>query len=318
MKLNPLHFLAVATSMLCLTATAGPLLRTDVAADPVWLVHVDCDLLRPTGVGKYILGEMEKPEAQAKLGAFQTMFNLDLRTQLHALTLYNTGELPQDGVLLVYAAFDSARLVTLAKGANDYKSTTHGEHVIHNWIDDKKKAVNGVKPRTYAAIFGNRVIVFGQKETSVAVALDVMDRVTPNLSSNASGPAFGALNAPSFIQASARKMNLPASDPNAAVLKMSKQARFELGEAEQQVSAILSLDANDEEVAGHLLSIGQGIVALMKLQKTKPENAKLAEAMVLRQDGAKMTAICSLPAGEVIEMMKADAARKAAAKSAKD
>ena len=56
----------------------------------------------------------------------------------------------------------------------------------------------------------------------------------------------------------------------------------------------------------------------MKLQKAKPENAKLAEAMVLRQDGAKMTAICSLPAGDVIEMMKADAARKAAAKSAKD
>ena len=61
-----------------------------------------------------------------------------------------------------------------------------------------------------------------------------MDRVTPNLSNNAGGPAFGALNAPSFIQASARKMNLPASDPNAAVLKMSKQARFELGEADNR------------------------------------------------------------------------------------
>src|SRR3954469_14667349 len=84
----------------CLTAVglnlqAGPLLRSDVPAEPIWVAHLDCDALRPTAVGQYVLSEMEKPEAQGKLGAFQAMFSFDLRTQLHSLTLYSTGEAPE-------------------------------------------------------------------------------------------------------------------------------------------------------------------------------------------------------------------------------
>src|SRR5881394_2658 len=49
------------------TALAGPLQRADLPAEPVWVVHVDVDGLRPTTIGQFIFGEMEKPEAQAKL-----------------------------------------------------------------------------------------------------------------------------------------------------------------------------------------------------------------------------------------------------------
>ena len=139
-----------------LPAWAGPLQRADVPAEPAWVLHLDCDSLRPTAIGQYILSEMEKPEAQAKLAAFQTIFNFDPRKQLHGLTLYSTGKAPEDGVLLVYADFDADRLVTLAKAAKDYQSTTYKQHVIHNWIDDKKKAKHGVKPRVYAAIQGGQ------------------------------------------------------------------------------------------------------------------------------------------------------------------
>src|ERR1039458_5780763 len=132
---------------------AGPKLlglqRADVAGEPAWVLHLDCDSLRPTALGQYLLAEMEKPEAQAKFDAFQTIFNFDLRKQLHGLTLYSTGKVPEDGVLLVYADFDPSRLVTMAKAAQGYQSTTFKQHVIHNWVDEKKKAKLGVKPRVY-------------------------------------------------------------------------------------------------------------------------------------------------------------------------
>ena len=139
-------------------AAAGPLQRNDVASDPIWVLHVDCDALKQTVVGKYVLGEMEKPEAQKKLAAFQAIFNLDLRTALHGLTLYGTASEPQDGVVLLYADFDAARLTTLAEGAKEHKSTTRGNHTIHSWLDEKKSAKDGVKPRTYAAIHNGKVI----------------------------------------------------------------------------------------------------------------------------------------------------------------
>jgi hypothetical protein len=46
----------------------------------------------------------------------------------------------------------------------------------------------------------------------------------------------------------------------------------------------------------------------------KPEAVKLANALALKQDGPRLVVSASLPASEVVEMMKADAARKAAKK----
>ena len=118
-------------------APAVPLQKADVPADPMWLLHLDFDRLRPTTVGQYILSELEKPAAQAKLAAFQALFKFDLRTQLHGLTVYGLPDAPDKGVLLVYADFDAEHLATLAKAANDYQSAAHKQHTIHSWIDRK-------------------------------------------------------------------------------------------------------------------------------------------------------------------------------------
>ena len=173
------------------TAVAGPLQPTDVVNDPVWVLHVDCDALKQTVVGKYVLGEMEKPEAQKKFAAFQAIFNFDPRKELHGLTLYGTSSEPEDGVLLVYADFDPARLTTLAEGAKEHAATTRGNHTIHSWLDEKKPAKDGVKPRTYAAIHNGRVI-FAQKESRVVDALDVLDRIRANLSADTAYSGLGA------------------------------------------------------------------------------------------------------------------------------
>ena len=163
------------------TGLSAPLQRADVAADPAWVLHLDCDGLRPTAIGQFLLAEMEKPEARVKLAALQTIFNFDLRTQLHGLTLYSAGKAPEDGVLLVHADFEPDRLITLAKAAKDYQANTYKQYTIHNWIDDKKKAKDGVRPRVYAAIQGGRILVFAQQEARVAQALDVLDRARQTL-----------------------------------------------------------------------------------------------------------------------------------------
>jgi len=313
MKTNLLK--PILSGFVCLAAGMGspaaPLQRADVPADPAWLVHIDCDGLRPTAIGQYLLAEMDKPEAQAKLAAFQALFSLDLRRQLHGATLYSTGSAPEDGVLLLYGDFDPARLVTLAKAAKDSQNTNYNQHVIYNWIDEKKKPRNGVQPRVYAAVQGNHMVIFGQREARVAEALDVLDHTVTNLAGSKAFPQLGAPGDVSFIEAAARKLDLPDSDPNAAMFRLSKLVRFQLGEAQGQVSGTLTLEANDEEVAQNMASIGQGLLALMKLQKEKPESVKLATALSLKQDGASVVVTLAMPADDAVELMKADAARKA-------
>jgi hypothetical protein len=309
MKLLHLNRALSAVCLLAgLSSQATPLQPADVAADPAWLLHLDCDRLRPTAVGQYLLAEMEKPGAQGKVAAFQAMFKFDLRTQLHGLTLYNTGDSPEDGVWLVYADFDRDHLATLARGANEYKSSAHNQHAIHSWIDDSKKKQTGSQPRIFASAHGSRALIFGQREASVARALDVFDRSAANLSSSKTFPALDAKTA--FVQGAAQKMSFSGSDPNSAIFRLSKSIRFELGEQTNRVTARLQLTAGDDDVARQIASVGEGLLSLMKLQPDRPETGKLANALSLKQDAKDVVVSLSLPAGDAIEVMKADAARR--------
>lgn len=282
------------------------------------MLHVDCDTLRTSAIGQWLLSEMDKPEAQAKFAALQMMFNFDPRKQLHGLTLYSSGKTPEDGVLLVYADFDADRLTTLAKAAKEYQSTTYKQHVIHNWLDDKKKARNGVKPRVFASIQGGHIVVFGQQEARVAQALDVLDRAAPNLAGNSVFPQLGVNGSGSIVQAAARKLELPDSDPNAALFRLSRMARLQVSEGQGQLRATLNLEASDDEVAKQMATVGQGLVALMKLQKDNPGSAKLAEALSLKQDGASVVVSLAIPTAEAIEIAKGEAARKAQKQAEKE
>lgn len=293
-------------------AGAAPLQRADVAANPAWVLHLDCDALRPTTVGQYILSEMDKPMNKAKLGIFQSLFGFDLRTQLHGVTLYGTSADSGDGVLMVYADFDPEHLVNLAQAAKDYQSSPHGKYTIHSWIDDKKKAKNGGEPpRTYAAIQDHHVI-FGQREEAVARALDVAGS---NSSSLAGGNVFADLGQAGnghVVEAAAQKMKVPDADPSAAILKLSQSIQLVLGESDNQLNGKVTLVADSADVSGHILSIAQGLLALMKLQTDKPDSVKLANAIDLKQDGERVVGTLTMPSADVVDMMKADAARKAA------
>ena len=290
----------------CWTAGAGPLKRTEVAAQPVWVLHVDLDGLRSTQLGTFLLGELQKPEAQAKFAALKMMVNFDPRTQLHGVTLYTTGNDSKDGVLIIYADFEPERLVTLARAAEEYQSASHGSHVIHSWLDEKKKD----KPRVYAAIHGNRVL-FGQRQAVVAAALDVLDGAA-NLQSSGLFPQLGTGSA--FIQAASRKLDVAAGDPNAAVLRQAKGVRLEVGESAQKVFGQLTLETGSEEIAGHVNSIANGLLSLMKLQTKNAAATKLAENGVLSLNGTSVICSWRFPAEEVVAFLKAEAARKAAAK----
>ena len=295
-----------------LTAGAGGLQRGDVIADPVWVLHVDCDAFKQTSLGKALLAELDKPEAQKKLAALQAVFNVDPRKDLHGVTIYGATKAEADGVVVGYADFDAARLVTLVQANMDYQSTTHGAHTIHSWIDEKKPAKDGVKPRSYGAIYKDKVLIIGQKESRIADALDVMDHNKPNLTTTAAFARLGATGDGGFVIGAARKLDLPGNDPGAAVLKQSKSFWLSAREAQGRAEVKLSLEAEDADSAKQMSDVCRGLVALLSLQTEKPEAVKLSQGITISQEERTVTAKLSLPASDVVEMIKAGAAKKAA------
>ncbi|PWU08078.1 MAG: hypothetical protein C5B50_30395 [Verrucomicrobia bacterium] len=315
-SVNPINLfnsLVAVTVLLgaALNSHATPLHRADVAAQPVWVAHLDVDRLRPTALGQHILSEAQKPEAAARLDVFQNMSGIDPRTQIHGLTLYGTGNSRDNPVMVVYADFDAAKLTTMAKAAKDSRSSTYKDHTIYNWVEGHEKSGKGerAEKRVYAAIAGSRVI-FGQREDAVSAALDVLDGKAQNLDKSAAFPELGGPGDTSFIEAAASKLDVPESNPNAAVLRLSKSVRFQVGEADQKVTATLTLEANSEDVANNITSIVQGFTGLMKSRQDRPEAVKLGEAIAIKRDGPRVVATLSLPSSDALQMLKEHSAHK--------
>lgn len=301
------QFLLIGTlTFACWTGWAAPLQPADVAANPTLVAHLDLDTFKVTTIGKSILAQVNAPDIDKALGTFQAISGFDPRTQWHGLTCYVTGDKPQNGVLLLYADFDSNRLVTLAQTMPDYHSVTNGSHVIHNWIDEKKKA-NGGEPNVSAAIAGNRV-VFGQNVAAVQGALDVLDGKAPSLTGALADLHFTAGD---FLQGVVEKFDFANKDPNSAILKGCRKLRLEVSETTDHLVAILSLQADDNDKATQIASVGQGLLALGKLQADKTAAMKLANSVAIKQDGANVSATLSIANADVEEMIKAAQEKKA-------
>ncbi len=297
-----------AVAFTVLTAAAAPLKRADVTADPSLVVHFDFDGLRATSIGKAILSQANDPDIDMKLSALQGIFGFDPRTQLHGATIYANSQTPPEGVLIVYAEFDSNRVVNLGKLAPGFHTITNGTRLIHTWLDEKKgKDKDGDSPHIFAAIQGNRIIL-GKAETAVAGALDVVSGSTPSLAGEKSLPELGAPEKGNVIQAVVRRFDFGGRDPNAAIFKMSKVVRLQAGETGDHLAATLSFEAKDTDTATQISAIAQGLVALLKLQQGNPDILKIANAISLHQDGPTVTATASILSKDVSDFVSAKVA----------
>jgi hypothetical protein len=278
---------------------AAPFNPKDVAADPALLFHVDCDALRASSVGQSVLSESE---VQDKLAAVGALFDFDLTKQLHGLTVYTTEGHPKDGVLIVYADFDPNRLITLAKAAEGFQSASNGSHVIYSWLDDKKKAKGGERPRVCGAILGHRVI-FGQNDSHLAEALEVMEGHAPAISGH-KGLAEPDPGESILAQGELLKFDFDSDDQKAAIFKMSKSVRLKLSEVANNMTATVRLEAADADTAANVANIAQGLLSLLRLQKADANALKLANAIVIKQDGPTVGLTLSEPSSELIDMIK--------------
>ena len=94
--------------------------------------------------------------------------------------------------------------------------------------------------------------------------------------------------------------------------------RLDVGETNRTVTARLNIETSDASVAKQTAAVAQGFLALVKLQRDKPEAGKLAEALSLKQDGASLAATLAMPAADVAALLKSDTDKKAPQKPEKN
>jgi hypothetical protein len=249
---------------------------------------------------------MYKPEMRSNMLAFQAIFSFDLRTQLHGVTVYNAGAGAKDGIFIVYADFNPDQVIGLLKSTQSANATTNRQHVIYDWVDAKNAADT---PRSYATIERGFMVV-GKDRERLGAALDIIDGNAPRLSDRTTLPELEPAGQNTFVQATARKLDLPGSDPNVALLKMARRVQLRANEMDEQLDAALTVDVGDETTAKQMSVVAQGLVALLSLQKAQPKAAALADKFSVKESEGTVTVNLAVPSADLIAAMKAYTARK--------
>lgn len=282
---------------------AGPADLKVVPANSAWMVHVDVDGLRGTSVGKFILTELGKPEADNKLSMLKSFIGFDPRKDLHGVTLFGERFSPQAAVGLVYADFNASQLTGVAENLEQHEVETVEQHEIHSWIDGDRRAKEGGEPRTYAAIH-QKILLLSQKQEPLVKALAVLNgkgaTMTPEVTAAKSTDSAGAV-----VEAFARKLDLPGSGPHAVVLRQAKHFSLHLAEAQDKIAGSLQMVTDDAETAKQMATLVKGVVALLALQKDKPEAMTLARSLSVTDKETRAVVNVSLPSEDLLKVLRA-------------
>jgi hypothetical protein len=258
MKLSAATFAALA--LLAVVGQAAPLDSKNVAADAKWVVHVDVDAVRDSLVVKkaFETCPLLKNESGRHFDKIRERVGVDLRKDLHGITLYGRDTDKTHGVAIVFATVNQKLLLEKAEKATDHKVTKHGNIDIHSWTQKC-----GPKAHVAAgAFYKPDVLVFAASVEGVAAAIDVLSGKSPGITDPKS-PLGGDVHAGSSILVRAIAIR---PETRCTILKQAQSFRVSLGEHDGKSFYHASLVMKSPEAAAQVQAINDGLKAFAALK----------------------------------------------------
>jgi hypothetical protein len=248
-------------ALLGLTAIARsePVELKQVPADAKWLIHVDVDAMREATViqkAYHKCMEMHK-DAQKHFDKVREMLGLDLKKDLHGITIYGKDLDRHHGVVIVHADVDQKLLLEKAQKAPEHKVAKYGSFEIHSWTHKHGKQSH----TAFGTFFKSNVLVLAGCDKAIQAALDVLDGKSPGITDEKS-PLGGRLAPGAILIVRASALGPQVKCP---VLKEADSLRVTLGENKGESFYRARLTMKSSEAADQVKSIVEGFKAMVGL-----------------------------------------------------
>lgn len=253
---------------------ADALNRKQVAPDAKWVVHLDCDNLRQSKVGGYMLTNFVTPKADELSGALK--FNVsNVLSKVSSLTAFGTD----------FNTGPDTSAVLLINSDNETQKALEGLLVAQILVNSNGPVSKIEGDNTNLYSFANQVFISPQKGGPIIVSKSE-DRIEAirEMFAGKSAPAGAPSSTTPFRVASnsflfvelADASSIPNAIPaKAKVLQMADAGSVTLGERDDQTFLNLSLRGKTAEVTHQMQQVLEGMVALVSLGQ--PENQDLAD-----------------------------------------
>lgn len=266
MKRTLILSLAAGLTVTAASLHAGPLDRTQVAADAKWLLHVDIDALRKTQLGTSLMktvvaeaGEDLKEDANIDLPAL-----VKSTSSIMAYgTDYKSGK-DGKGILVWQGSKEieqiaSAFLVQQAEatkaGSGNVKLAREGAQPVYAFGDDM-----------HIVVRPGGGLILGRSVEQIDLATKVLEGKAASLKDKPTFSEYATLPSGFFFMALAEGFNKDAEvPPQANVLKLADGGRLAVGESDGKLRVQLTLNAKDQDVTQQIQQVVQGLLAIATL-----------------------------------------------------
>jgi len=240
---------------------AEPLDLARVPQKAVWLMHADMDAARESTVVKrmYERAMKKHPQLETMMGMGAKMMGMDVRKDLHDVTVYGLDTDKKNAVMIVHADANRAMLEKMVEKARDHKTMKHRDFTLHQWTHKGWKGNEG--ETVVGAFFKDDVMVFARSASQVEMALDVLAGKAESV--DGEGPLGGRTRPGSILVGRAVAID---PDTKCPVLKQGRGYRVAMGENDGTSFYRARLEMESEEAARQAEAVTEGFVALGKLR----------------------------------------------------
>jgi hypothetical protein len=279
---------------LTVVGRAEPIELKQVPADAKWLIHVDVDAMRESIVVQKAYGkcmEMHK-DAQKHFDKVQQTLGLDLKKDLHGITVYGKDLDKHHGVLIVHADVNQKLLLEKAEKAPDHKVAKYGSYEIHSWTHKHGKESHPA----FGTFFKPNVLVLAGCDKAIEGALDVLDGKSPGITDEKS-PLGGHLAPGAILIVRASAVGPQVKCP---ILKDADAFRVTLGENKGESFYRARLTMKTTEAAEQVKAVVEGFKAMVGLTHgSDAEAMKLVNAVKVTAQEKAVRIAWNAPAEEV-------------------
>jgi hypothetical protein len=282
-----------------LTAPAGPLPREQTPASAKWLMHLDIERFAPSQTCALLMADQNRNgRLQQQLAVYRQMLGIDPLKDLKHLTLYGEQLAGNRGAALLSGSLNSNTILARLRSHSGYATRKLGSRTIHTWPGPDAGA------EMCACFFARDLLVVASDEAMLRGALDVLNGKAASLATGKSALPVPA-GAGAFFLAALEGYTDAGNEPvKAFLLKNTKTATVEIGEAKGTVNGRLVLVAPSVEAAGQIEQILNGLVVSAGLASDQSGLAKLAEMSRISSEGKSVALALSCPAQDAAKVLE--------------
>lgn len=260
-----------------------------IPADCRWVVSMDVQAVASSQIGGWLKGQLGKQQTAAQLQVLEAVTGFNPVRDLKRVTICAAADGDETGLVLVRGTFDADRLAIAAQAADNHATVAVAGRTVHTWSDHGRTAAG--------CLAGPDLLILGRSVERIRQAITAIDAgATPPIAFPAGWEA-SALT----VAAADGLDQLAGTGPQSALLRNFRTIAGRLSESGGMVVLEAVATAPTEAQAQQVVDAGNGLRAIVQLQK--PENLDPAlidcvRTAQLGHEGERISLRMSLPVAD--------------------